>query len=94
MPGVTLAAQLVLDIDINAVDLERSMSEIDYPVLIIHGEADARVSVDHANRVHAASHADSELWLLEGLGHADAFDAYPEEYARRVAAYFRERLGE
>ena len=94
VPGVKLAAQLALDIDIGAVVPERAVSELDYPVLIIHGEDDTRVSVDHAIRVYTASHADSELWLLEGLGHADAFGAYPEEYARRVSAYFRERLWE
>ena len=94
VPGVSIAARLALDIDIGAVAPERVVSELDYPVLIIHGEEDARVSVEHALRVHTASHADSELWLLEGLGHADAFDAYPEEYARRVSGYFRERLGE
>lgn len=94
VPGVSLAAGLVLDIDIGAVDAERVVAELDYPVLIIHGEDDDRVAVEHANRVHAASHADSELWLLEGIGHADAFDAHPEEYARRVAAYLRGRLGE
>ena len=94
VPGVRLAARLALDIDIGAVDLERAVAELDYPVLIIHGEDDARVAVEHGIRVHTASHAESELWLLEGLGHADAFDAHPEEYARRVSAYFRERLGE
>ena len=94
VPGVRVAAQLVLDIDISAVDLERMVSELDYPVLVIHGEDDDRVPVEHAIRVHAAAHLESELWLLGGLGHADAFDAYPEEYARRLSSYFRGRLGE
>lgn len=94
VPGVEVAALLAFDIDIGAVVAERAVLELDYPVLIIHGEDDARVLVEHGRRVHAAAHADSELWVLEGLGHADAFDVYPEEYGRRVAAYFRERLGE
>ena len=63
-------------------------------MLIIHGVADTRVPVEHGIRVHMASHADSELWLLEGIGHVDAFQTYPEEYTERVASYFRERLGE
>ena len=94
VPGVKLAARLVLDIDMNAMAPERVVSELDYPVLIIHGEDDARVPVENGIRVHKASHADSELWVLEGLGHVDAFDAYPEEYAQRLSSYFRERLGE
>lgn len=93
-PGVRLLARLALGIDIGAVVAERAVSELDYPVLIIHGGDDDRVLVEHGRRVHAAAHADSELWVLEGIGHADAFDVYPEEYARRVSAYFRARLGE
>ena len=94
VPGVKLAARIVFDIDINAMAPERIVSDLDYPVLLIHGEDDTRIPVEHGIRVHMASHADSELWLLEGIGHVDAFDAYPEEYGQRVSSYFWERLGE
>ena len=94
VPGVKLAARVVFDIDIGAVSAERVVSELDYPVLIIHGEDDDRVLVEHGTRVHAAAPAGSELWLVEGVGHADAFEEHPEEYAQRLSAYLRERLGE
>ena len=94
VPGAKIAARLVFDIDINAMAPERVVSELDYPVLIIHGEDDTRVPVAHGIRVHMASHADSELWLLEGIGHVDAFSEYPAEYAQRVSSYFWERLVE
>ena len=94
VPGVKLAARLVFDIDIGALVPETVVADLDYPVLIMHGEADTRVPVEHGIRVHMASHIDSELWLLEGLGHVEAFQTYPEEYVERVASYFRGRLGE
>ena len=94
VPGVKLAAWLAFDIDIGGVVPERAVAELDYPLLIIHGEDDGRVLVEHGIRIHAAAHADSELWVVTGLGHADAFEAHPEEYARRVSAYMRGRLGE
>ena len=94
VPGAKLAARLVFDIDINALAPESIVAGFDYPVLIIHGVEDTRVPVEHGIRVHMASHIDSELWLLEGIDHVDTFKTYPEEYAERVASYFRERLGE
>ena len=94
VPGAKLAARLVFDIDIDALAPESIVANFDYPVLIIHGVADTRVPVEHGIRVHMASHADSELWLLEGIDHVDAFQTYPEEYTERVASYFQERLGE
>lgn len=93
VPGTKLVARLFFDIDIGALVPERVVADLDYPVLVIHGEADTRVPVEHGIRVHMASHPDSELWLLEGVDHVDAFLTDPEEYIERVASYFEERLG-
>jgi pimeloyl-ACP methyl ester carboxylesterase len=93
VPGAKVVARLQFDIDIGALVPERVVADLDYPLLIIHGEADTRIPVEHGIRVHMASHTDSELWLVEGVDHVDAFLTYPEEYTDRVAAYFEERLG-
>ena len=93
VPGVKLAGRLFFDIDLGALVPERIVADLDYPVFIVHGEADTRVPVEHGIRIHKASHPDSELWLLEGIDHVDAFETYPEEYVERVASYFWKRLG-
>ena len=72
---------------------ERAAAELTYPVLIIHGAADTRVPFEHGRRVLDAAPEGSELWSPDGMGHSDAFDLAPDEYVRRVHAYFWPRLG-
>ena len=76
------------------VKSDSQANPVGYPVLIIHGEGDTRVPVEHGIRVHMASHTDSELWILQGIDHINAFQTYPDEYVERVASYFWKRLGE
>ena len=68
------------------------MTRIDYPIVLVHGQDDTRIHSDHGARVHAASHVDSELWLVPDSGHVDAFLNYPKQYVRLVEDYFLERL--
>jgi hypothetical protein len=35
-----------------------------------------------------AAEPSAGLWTLEGVGHADAYEAEPDEYARRVIEFF------
>ena len=92
VPGAKLLAGLVLGVDVGALVPERAVAELGYPVLIIHGDADTRVPVEHAVRLHLASHAGSDLWLADGVDHVDAFLRYPDEYVERVVSYFDARL--
>ena len=71
---------------------EKAAAHLDFPVLVIHGEADTRVSVENGVRVHAAAHRDSELWLVPDVDHADAFRERSDDYEDRVVAYFEARL--
>ena len=68
------------------------MQSLPYPVLVVHGTADERIPADHGARVFDAAPAGSDLWLVAGAGHVDSFTAAPEEYHRRVVAYFESRL--
>ncbi len=92
IPGMKVVSRLLDGIDVGAVVPERSAGTFDYPILVIHGEADQRVPVEQSVRIHASAPAGSELWTLPGSEHADAvFDA-TDEYVERVDAYFRARL--
>ena len=92
IPGAKVFAKVLYDIDVDALTPERSVAELDYPVLIIHGTADTRVPYQHGMRVHNAAPEGSVLWSLEGVEHADAFATEPEEYIRRLHDYFSSRL--
>jgi pimeloyl-ACP methyl ester carboxylesterase len=69
------------------------VSELDYPVLVIHGEADSRTPVSQGLRVYENAPPGSQLWIVPGAEHVDAFQDHPDEYVARVVAYFDSRLG-
>ena len=54
-------------------------SELDLPVLLIHGTNDRVISPDHSERLHAAIQ-DSVLVLLDGLTHNDDLLAEPDAW--------------
>ncbi len=93
IPGMRLLANTLYDIDIRQIVPEEAVARLGYPVLVIHGGADGRIRAEHGVRVHAAAHPDSKLWLVPDAEHTGAFPGHPDDYAQRVLAYFRARLG-
>ncbi len=93
IPGATVLSRLLYDINVGVLVPEQAAAELTYPILIIHGTADTRVPFEHGQRVYDAAPEGSELWSPDGMGHSDAFDLAPDEYVRRLHAYFWPRLG-
>jgi pimeloyl-ACP methyl ester carboxylesterase len=42
------------------------------PLLIVHGDADGYLPVEHAERLYAAAREPKELWIEPGFGHAES----------------------
>ena len=63
-------------------------------IFVIHAEADTLVPVEHAKRIFAvkASQPGNKMWLLPGVDHVDAYHSAPDEYIRRVVAFFDREL--
>jgi fermentation-respiration switch protein FrsA (DUF1100 family) len=61
-------------------------------VLLVHGTRDPLVDPSNSQALYAAAGEPKELWLVDGGGHADAQEVLPEEYQRRVLAFFRKYL--
>lgn len=61
------------------------------PLLIIHGDADRLIPIQHAYALHAA-YPQSELWVLPGVRHAAAFVSGPDAYVDHVATFFARSL--
>ena len=93
VPGMKVVARVLYGIDVGRVVPERAAASLGYPILIIHGGADGRISVEHAERLMDAAYAGSKLWIVPDVDHSDVFDARPDEYVERVEAYFRSQLG-
>jgi pimeloyl-ACP methyl ester carboxylesterase len=61
------------------------------PILFIHGEEDL-VCPDFDD-LWAAAYEPKEAWRLPGVGHTKASELFPEEFERRVLAFFQKHLG-
>ncbi|MGH3630467.1 MAG: alpha/beta hydrolase family protein, partial [Sciscionella sp.] len=57
------------------------------PLLVVHGDADHYFPVAHAQLLHAAAGANSELWLLPGIRHGET--AMQPELVDRVVSWLR-----
>ena len=94
VPSAKTLADWFFGIDIGELVPEKAVESLDYPILIIHGMKDTRISMKHSIRIHLASSQKSQLWLVPEVDHVDAFSAHPEEYTHRVSLYFQSRLVE
>ena len=66
------------------------------PYAIVHCDADRVVFVHHAGdnaAIAAAAGTDVTPWILPGCGHVDAMFVAPDEYERRLLAFFTDALG-
>jgi pimeloyl-ACP methyl ester carboxylesterase len=55
------------------------------PLLVVHGDRDHYVPVEHAEKLYAAARPPKQLWLEPGFGHAE--NAAPGELLDRIAAW-------
>jgi pimeloyl-ACP methyl ester carboxylesterase len=55
------------------------------PLLIVHGDQDAYFPPEHARQLYMAAREPKELWLLPGMGHAEA--ATSQELVDRIARW-------
>jgi fermentation-respiration switch protein FrsA (DUF1100 family) len=61
------------------------------PLLLVHGREDHFFGVEHAQALYAAAGQPSELWLIDGFGHAES--AATPELLARIGAHVEVMLG-
>jgi uncharacterized protein len=62
------------------------------PVFLMQGGADVVISPDSGQRLFAAAGEPKELWFDPGLGHVEFLAKHPEEFERRVIAFYDKYL--
>ena len=92
IPGATLLANVLYGIDLSKLAPEHTIKSVDVPILVIHGKADTHIPTEHGIRVHEAAHSESEIWIVPGSDHGQAFHSFPDDYVERVVSYFRTHL--
>jgi fermentation-respiration switch protein FrsA (DUF1100 family) len=58
------------------------------PLLVLHGDADHYIPVEHAEKLYAAAAEPKELWIEPGFGHAE--NAMSDPLLDRLAAWLAE----
>lgn len=87
-----LYARVLLGLDPREVDVAASLAEGSAPLLIIHGEADGQIPVEHAHRLAEAAGERAELWTIPGAGHGESYAAAPAEYEARILRFLDEHV--
>lgn len=67
---------------------EKSVAARTFPVYLICGLSDRNIPARHTKRIYEAAKGQKEIWLVPGAGHTMAPGTAPEEFKRRVSAFF------
>jgi pimeloyl-ACP methyl ester carboxylesterase len=94
-PLIAFWAEREADIDIANVDATRWIAGISpRPVLLMQGGADVVISTTSGQRLYDAARDPRELWFEPKVGHTGFDRAFPDEFGRRVGAFFAKHLNE
>jgi uncharacterized protein len=69
-----------------------SIARIGAPLLLLHGVDDHHTRIEEARREFAAAAEPKTFWEVPGAAHVDLHDFAPEEYERRIDAFFAQHL--
>ena len=78
-----------------AVQPLRDVSRLTQPLLLIHGEADREVPVEHSHRIARAATQSClalETWFVPNAAHCEAYFLDRPTYCQRAAAFFARHL--
>jgi hypothetical protein len=100
--GMDVLARAMFGIEIGDISPVAAVASSNTPILIVHGDRDEMVPVEHARRIYdaatsvedgsASGQRQAELWIAPGAGHVQAYREHREEYVRRVTGFFRSTL--
>jgi hypothetical protein len=82
-------ASWVNGLDFRKVSPLASIAQASTPILLIHGLNDVRTPPSHSERLAKANPRDP-LWLVPRAEHTGAAAAEPQEFRKRVLAWFRD----
>jgi dipeptidyl aminopeptidase/acylaminoacyl peptidase len=86
--GAFLYARAAHHLDFSGASPARVVRSTHVPILLIHGTADVNIPPSHSRELHAVNPQVTELWEVPGAVHVSAMWAQPEEYEKKVIAWF------
>ena len=81
-----------LGVSVTALSPLSAIARVRAPVLIMAGSADRRTRMDETEALFDAAPEPKSLWIVEGAVHENLHAFIPDEYERRVLAFFEQHL--
>jgi dipeptidyl aminopeptidase/acylaminoacyl peptidase len=93
-PGLVTALRLTRNIDVNAIDPSKAITELGQRhVFLIHGATDSSVAVSNFYQLQQAGGSNvTASWLVPQTNHVQAIYTQTTEYIRRVIEFFNGEL--
>ena len=92
-PMISYWAESILDLDVEEVNATKAAAKLcNTPLFVMQGGQDIVVSVASGQWIYDAACGDKELWFEEDLGHTKFDTKKPDEFKRRVIAFFNKAL--
>jgi alpha-beta hydrolase superfamily lysophospholipase len=91
-PGILFMARVMYGMDLPGVKPANALARLgNRPVFLIHGTGDPMVPMVHHELLlkAAVGNPNVESWVVPGADHAQSYKQEPEEYLRRVIAFFK-----
>lgn len=86
-------ARLFLGVSVTDADPAEAVRELPSPLLIIHGDADSQIPIEHSQTIFANANPDTtELWVVPGADHGFAHGLESYRYELRVQRFFERSL--
>lgn len=94
VPGHLLKASYwitrrLFDADVDSLAPQEAISRVEStPILLVHGEADSDVPVEHTLNIAAATiDRRHEMWIIPNVGHCGAYVSNPDRYLHRCLTF-------
>jgi uncharacterized protein len=82
-----LRARWKYELNMQTVSPQDAVAASSIPVLLIHGQSDGNIPIRHSRFIHAHN-PNTALWEVPNADHCGAITAAPQEFERRVFAWF------
>ncbi|MBI2681987.1 MAG: alpha/beta fold hydrolase [Acidobacteriales bacterium] len=83
-------AKLRYGVDLGSASPRAAVAGSMTPVLLIHGIEDVNIRPRNSALAYAARPNSTELWLVPKAAHCGAWSAQPQEFERRVVAWYQD----
>lgn len=92
-PMILFWVERELDVDVASIDAKQWVGRISpRPLFLLQGGADKVVSPGSGAKLFAAAREPKELWFEPSLGHVEFLAKRPEEFERRLIAFYDKHL--